>query len=111
MRITSGHERPQFAAEKCAFAGLTAALAFAAVHFAPMSNVFNPHATGGAFMLMGLFVLAVLDFCALVYFVPRAAMELYRQPNTRTGPHLAVIAAGVIALVVLGSFLNWFYHR
>jgi hypothetical protein len=76
-----------------------------------MSDVFNPHATGGALMLMGLFALAVLDFFALMYFVPRAAVELYRQPNTRTGSHLAVVAVGVTALVALGCFLNWFYHR
>jgi hypothetical protein len=62
-------------------------------------------------MLMGLAVLAVLVFSALMYFVPRALVELYRQPNTRTGPHLAVAAVGVIALVGLGSFLNWLSHR
>jgi hypothetical protein len=76
-----------------------------------MSDVLNPHATGGALMLLGLFVLTVLDFVALIYFVPRAAVELYRQPNTRTVSDLAVVVVGVIALVVLGSFLNWFYRR
>jgi hypothetical protein len=89
----------------------TASLAFAAIHVPLMRNVFNPHSTVGAIMLLGLFVLSILNFIALIYFVPRAAIALFRRPGTRTLPHLTVVAAGVIALTLVGTWLIWFYRR
>jgi hypothetical protein len=89
----------------------TGALVLAAIHVPGMSHVFNPHSTLGGTMLIGVFLLALLDFVALMYVVPRAAVELYRQPLARTAPHWVALVAGVIALVLVGIWLNWIWHR
>jgi hypothetical protein len=89
----------------------TAAVLFAATQVRFMSNVFNPHATLGAIMLLGLFLLALAAFIALALIVPRAAFELYRNPLARTPPHRAVLSAGAVALVLLGTWVIWFWRR
>jgi hypothetical protein len=91
--------------------GMVMTLILAAMHFPPMSDVFNPHSTFGALMLLGLFGLALVDFIALMYFVPLAVVELYRQPTTRTAFHWAAMVLGVIAIALLGTWLDWFYQR
>jgi hypothetical protein len=92
-------------------AAATGILAFAAIHFPLMGDVFNPHATFGGLMLLGLLLLASLDFLALVYFVPHAAVALYRRPGHRTAANWTALVLGATALVLVGIWLARVYRH
>jgi hypothetical protein len=89
----------------------TALLLLGAVEFPLLGSVFNPHSTVGGLMLIGLSLLALLIFLALIYLVPRAGIELYQRPLTRAISHWAVFGAGLIALVLLAIWLSWWLYR
>ncbi|WLI91113.1 hypothetical protein Q4S45_08335 [Massilia sp. R2A-15] len=92
--------------------GMLVIMLFAAMYLpSPINNILNPHSTGGGITLLVLFGLAVINFIALMYFVSIAAVDLYRQPAMRKASHCSIVILGVLGILLLGSWLNWFYHR
>lgn len=69
-------------------------------------QLMSPLSTTGGLMLIVLILLALLVFLVLIYLVPRAAIELYQQPRARTLSNWASFVAGLIALMLLATWLS-----